>query len=256
MKIITICQKKGGNGKSTSCQNLAASFAAKGKRVLVVDLDEQGNTSSTMGILRKHLTVDAVLAGEEDILFGAALPVWDGEGVCYLGTRGGLSGVMKYLDGETGGHLILKERLAVVRGQYDYCFIDTAPSMNILTLNALCASDGVFIPLSSKYFSLKGLVQTMESIEKVQKRLNEKLRVLGMAFVIHDGRSGLASEVIGKVKEEYGELVFQTIVNQNIRIEEVQVSGRSIIYADRSDRAAFRGRCGARRSMRRWRRNC
>lgn len=242
MRVITVCQKKGGNGKSTSVQNLSAAFARRGKRVLAVDLDEQGNTSSTMGIGKGDLTVDEVLMGGKYILQGAKLPVWKHSGiVCpveYAGTRGGLSGVVRKLDGQRLGHRALADRIEKIEMRYDYCFIDTSPSMNILTLNALCTADYVFIPLSSKYFSLLGLVQTLESIEKVNKRLGLQVSVLGMGFVIHDGRSGLAREVIGKVREEYGSQVFESIVNQNIKIEEAQVRGRPIFSEWENDRGA------------------
>lgn len=232
MKVITICQKKGGNGKSTSCQNLAAVFASRCERVLVIDLDEQGNTSSTMGIKEYTLTIDEVLGTGKAVIEkhgkGWHLAVGEWGFVEYLGTRGGLSGLTRQLDSEVGGHLVLKEALELLKDRYSYCFIDTSPSMNILTLNALCASDYAFIPLSSKYFSLKGLVQTVESIGKVKERLNKGLKIIGMGFVIHDGRSNLSEEVIGKVREEYGELVFKTVVPQDIKVEEAQIAGEAV----------------------------
>ncbi len=245
MTVITICQKKGGNGKSTSCQNLSWEFARLGSKVLVIDLDEQGNTSSVMRIEEQSVTIDEVLAeGGLNRRPLKRLSRW--EMMDFLGTRGGLTGVARELDGETGGHQILKERLReIAEGiegidePYNYCFIDTSPSMNILTLNALCASDYVFIPLSSKYFSMEGLEQTMESIGKVQKRLNEGLKVLGMGFVIHDGRSVFAREMIELVREKYGELVCKTVINQNIKIEIAQYLNQTIQRYDRNNRGAI-----------------
>ena len=135
------------------------------------------------------------------------------------------------LDGEVGSHLVLKEKLAADGDDgdgFDLCLIDTSPSLNILVVNALCASEYLFIPLSSKYFSLQGLGQTLEAFAKVKSRLNPALGILALAFVIHDSRSSLAREVVEKAKTEYPELVCATTIGQNITIEEAQVKRQSI----------------------------
>lgn len=237
MTVITVGQRKGGNGKSTSALNLAASFAEKGARVLLIDLDDQKNSTSAIETLRRpEKTV-------EDLLLDAAVPVaaaavptsW--EGVSLIAASASLSGAIRELDGEVGSHLVLKEKLDAAGG-FDLCLIDTSPSLNILVVNALCASRWLFIPLSSKYFSLQGLSQTLEAYRKVHGRLNPALSILGMAFVIHDGRSALAREVVAKALSEYPELVCATLVGQNIRIEEAQVARRSILGYAPNDRGA------------------
>jgi chromosome partitioning protein len=237
MRTITVCQRKGGNGKSTSALNLAHAFALQGKKVLLIDLDEQKNTTSaiaTKGLIGD--TAEALLLNEEATVADVAeQTVW--EGVDLIAASGNLSGVIRELDEEIGSHRVLLEKLREARG-YDLCLIDTSPSLNILVINALCASTRVFIPLSSTYFSLQGLGQTLEAIGKIQQRLNPCLKVLGMAFVIHDKRSRLAREVVAKAREAYGERVCDTLVGLNIKIEEAQVKRQSILGYAPGDRGA------------------
>lgn len=238
MTTITICQRKGGNGKSTSALNLAHAFALSGLRVLLIDLDDQKNTTSaiaTHGVAVR--TVEELLVDEAVSACDVAEPTgWDG--VSLIPASASLSGAIRELDGEVGSHLVLKEKLGAVADAYDICLIDTSPSLNILVVNALVASRYVFIPLSSRYFSLQGLGQTLESVRKVSSRLNGELSVLGIAFVIHDGRSSLAKEVIEKARSEYPALVCDSSVAQNIRIEEAQVVRKSIFEYASADRGS------------------
>ena len=228
MKTITICQRKGGNGKSTAALNLSCVFAESGKRVLLIDLDDQKNSTSAINAeIPEGCTVDRLLLDENTGVADTAIATgW--EGVHLIAASAGLSGVIRELDGEVGSHAVLSEKLKDCT-DYDLCIIDTSPSLNILVVSALCASDYLFIPLSSKYFSLKGLEQTLEAYGKVKKRLNPALSVLGMAFVIHDGRSSLAKEVVSTARREYGHLVCESVIHQNIKIEEAQVLKQSII---------------------------
>jgi len=227
MTTITIGQRKGGNGKSTSALNLAHAFAQKGKRVLLIDLDDQKNSTSAIETVESvtHTVEDLLLNPEVNLSDVAVRTTW--EGVSLIAASGSLSGAIRELDGEVGSHLVLKEKLA--SETFDLCLIDTSPSLNILVVNALCASRWLFVPLSSKYFSLQGLGQTLEAFAKVKGRLNAELEILALAFVIHDGRSALAREVVEKARTEYPELVCATTIGQNIRIEEAQVLRRSIL---------------------------
>lgn len=236
MITITIGQRKGGNGKSTSALNLAHAFAQLGKRVLLIDLDDQKNATSAIAVQNPPVhTVENLLLNPSITVVDSAVPTtW--EGVSLIAASSSLSGTIRELDGEVGSHLVLKEKL--VNADFDLCLIDTSPSLNILVVNALCASDYLFIPMSSKFFSLQGLGQTLEAFKKVQARLNPALLVLGLAFVIHDGRSGLAKEVMAKAREEYPELVCSSWVGQNIKIEEAQVSRQSILSYAPTDRGA------------------
>jgi len=228
MKTITICQRKGGNGKSTSALNLAHAFALSGRRVLLIDLDDQKNTTSAIATKDvPERTVETLLVDDSMCVADVAVSTeWDG--VSLIAASASLSGAIRELDGEVGSHLVLKEKLESANDLYDVCLIDTSPSLNILVVNALVASQHVFIPLSSRYFSLQGLGQTLESVKKVAARLNPSLSVLAIAFVIHDGRSSLAKEVIAKARGEYTALVCETVVSQNIYIEEAQIVRKSI----------------------------
>ena len=240
MKIIATIQRKGGNGKSTASLNLAAAFVSHGSRVLLVDTDDQKNTTSTIPTKRPITkTVESLLFEEETEIKDVAEPtLWDG--IDLIAASSGLSSAVTNLD----GHLKLRNKLQAVEysGRYNVCIIDTSPSLNMLTVNAMCASDGIFIPLTSNYFSLEGLAQTLEAYKKVKENLNKDLRLYGAAFVIHDGRSRLACEVQDKVKEQYPELLCETVIGRNIKIEEAQVKHQSIFSYAPEDRGAFQYR--------------
>ena len=244
MITIGTIQRKGGNGKSTSSANLAAAFAEQGKRVLLVDTDDQKNTTSTIPTRRPIIkTVESLLleeeAGIEDV---AEATLWDG--VDLIAGSLGLSSVVADLDDIPDGHLQLRRKLQ--SAEYDICIIDTSPSLNLLTINAMCASRGIFIPLSSNYYSLEGLAQTLEAYQKVKEGLRKDLSLYGAAFVIHDGRSRLATEVQEKVKEQYPQLLCETVIGRNIKIEEAQVKKQSILAYAPQDRGAVQYRALAR----------
>jgi chromosome partitioning protein len=240
MTAITIGQRKGGNGKSTSALNLAHAFAMKGKKVLVIDLDDQKNSTSAIEAATPEHTVEDLLLRAEVAVAAVAVPTaW--EGVSLIAASSSLSGAIRELDGEVGSHLCLKEKLEGTSA-FDICLIDTSPSLNILVVNALCASRYLFIPLSSKYFSLQGLGQTLEAFAKVKGRLNPELEILALAFVIHDGRSALAREVVEKARAEYPDLVCVATIGQNIKIEEAQVKRQSIFTYAAEDRGSVQYR--------------
>ena len=238
MKTIAVVQRKGGNGKSTSCLNLARCLSLKEKKVLIVDLDDQKNSTQSIPFESKIVhAVDELLVNDElSVRDAVTATAW--KGVNVIAGSSNLSGVIRELDGEVGSHLVLKEKLDEVKDDFDFCLIDTSPSLNILVVNALCTADYAFIPLSSKYFSLQGLGQTLESISKVQKRLSPNLKILGIAFVIYDGRASLSKEVVSKTSEEYKDYVLKSVVNQNVRIEEAQTVRQTIFDYKRTDRGS------------------
>jgi len=234
--IVTITQRKGGVGKTTATLNLASVLAEMNYRVLIIDLDDQQNTTrSVSSLVESTKTIEDLLLKDltlKDVAFQT-----DWQNVYILNASSNLSGVVKYLDGEVGGHLILKEKL-VKDNEFDFVLIDTSPSLNILVINALCASQFMFIPLSSKYLSLQGLAQTIESFKKVTDRLNPDLKLLGIGFVQHDKRNVLANEVLEQVKEAFPNDLFKTLIGINIKIEEAQVKKQSILSYAPNDRGA------------------
>ena len=188
-KIITVINRKGGVGKSTSTLNLGCVLGELGHKVLIIDLDDQQNASgslSKMSVKTTNTIEDLLL--NDDVKLKNSVVKTEWANVSLVPSSSSLSGVVKYLDGEVGGHLVLGEKLldcfvadaprnddeanASCNDVFDYILIDTSPSLNILVINALCASDYIFIPLSSKYFSMQGLAQTLESFKKISKRLN------------------------------------------------------------------------------------
>jgi len=240
MNIITICQRKGGVGKSTSCLNLACVFGEMGLKVLLIDLDDQQNTTKSISAVSEtDYTIEDLLL-QDDISLDKVTVKTSWNNVSILPASGNLSGVVKNLDGELGGHLILKEKLT--GNNFDVVLIDTSPSLNILVVNALCASSFMFIPLTSKYFSLQGLKKTIESFKKICSRLNPALKLLGIAFVNHDKRSSLANEVVEEVYAKYPDETFKNIVGINIKIEEAQVKKESIVSYCPDDKGALQYR--------------
>ena len=237
MKVISTIQRKGGNGKSTAAANLAAAFAEQGKRVLLIDTDDQKNTTSTIPTKRPAAyTVENLLFDRYTTLEDAAEEtLWSG--VHLISGSGNLSAAAAKLDQMTEGHKQLLSKLLFSKW-YDLCIIDTSPSLNMLTVNAMCASHGIFIPLSSNYYSLEGLAQTLEAYRKVREGLRKDLKLYGAAFVIHDGRTRLANEVQEKVKEQYPDLLCETVIGRNIKIEEAQVQKQSIFSYAPDDRGA------------------
>lgn len=236
MTTITICQRKGGVGKSTATLNLACVFGELGYKVLIIDLDDQQNTTKSISaIVEGEKTIEDLLLKEEVKLKDAVVESnW--KNVFILPASSNLSGVVKYLDGEVGGHLILKEKLN--DENFDFVLIDTSPSLNILVLNALCSSQYMFIPLSSKYLSLQGLKQTIDAFKKVAGRLNPDLKLLGIGFVNHDKRNVLANEVVDQVFNNFKDDALKTMIGINIKIEEAQVKKESILTYAPEDRGS------------------
>jgi chromosome partitioning protein len=236
MTTITICQRKGGVGKSTATLNLACVFGELGYKVLIIDLDDQQNTTKSISaIVESSKTIEDLLL-KEDVKLKDAVVESNWKNVYILPASSNLSGVVKYLDGEVGGHLILKEKLN--DESFDFVLIDTSPSLNILVLNALCSSQYMFIPLSSKYLSLQGLKQTIDAFKKVAGRLNPDLKLLGIGFVNHDKRNVLANEVVEQVFNNFKDDALKTMVGINIKIEEAQVKKESILTYAPEDRGS------------------
>ena len=237
-KIISVANQKGGVGKTTTAVNLSAALAVLEKQVLLVDCDPQANATSGLGVNPDELEngVYECLMGEidaEDVIYETDTPNLD-----LLPTRIDLVGAEVELVNENGREQFLSRVLEPLRGDYDYIIIDCSPSLGLITLNALTASDSVIIPIQSEYFALEGLGKLLNTVRIVQTRLNPKLAIEGLLITMFDNRLRLARQVVEDVRSHFGQLVFQTIIFRNTKLAEAPSYGKSIIMHDAASTGA------------------
>ena len=234
-RIIAIANQKGGVGKTTTVINLSASLAELGKKVLTVDMDPQGNTSSGLGLDKDNLdmTVYQLMIGECELVECRYASVVDGVDV--LPATVHLAGAEVELIGIPKSQFILKNGLAGGKNEYDYILIDCPPSLNLLTINAMTAADAVLVPIQCEYYALEGLSQLLYTIGLVQKSLNPKLEIEGVVFTMYDARTNLSMQVVENVKENLRQNIYKTIIPRNVRLAEAPSHGLPInLYDSRS----------------------
>lgn len=231
-KITAVANQKGGVGKTTSAINIAASLAAAGKRVLLIDTDPQGNTTSGLGINKDDLngSIYDLYAGVktiEDIIQNSTIDF-----LSIVASNIDLIGAELELMDKDGRESILKHAVEPLRNQYDYIYIDCPPSLSLLTLNALVAADGLLIPMQCEYYALEGISMLLRTYELIKTSFNDSLEIEGILLTMFDGRTTLANQVTGELRKHFGDKVYQTVIPRNVTLAEAPSHGKPVILYD------------------------
>jgi chromosome partitioning protein len=231
-RILALTNQKGGVGKTTTTINLATALAACGRRVLIIDLDPQGNASTGLGIGRegrKVTSYDILVSGAS--VASATIPTIV-PGMVLVPSSLDLSGAELELVTEWRREYRLRDALEPVREEYEYILIDCPPSLNLLTLNALVASDAVIVPLQCEFYALEGLTHLLQTVEKVKRALNPRLNIQGVVLTMYDKRNNLCELVAADVRGHFGAAVYETVIPRNVKVSEAPSHGKPVLLYD------------------------
>ncbi len=237
-KIIAIANQKGGVGKTTTSINLAASLGVLEKKVLLIDADPQANATSGLGINVETVEIGTYQLLEHSNSAKEAVISTDTPNLDIIPSHIDLVAIEIELVDKDEREYMLKKALAEIKNEYDYILIDCAPSLGLLTLNALTAADAVIIPIQCEYFALEGLGKLLNTIKSVQKIHNPELDIEGLLLTMYDARLRLSNQVVEEVQKHFNNMVFQTIIQRNVRLSEAPSYGENIIKYDASSKGA------------------
>lgn len=237
-KIVAIANQKGGVGKTTTCINLAASMAATKRKVLVVDLDPQGNATMASGVDKYQVDSTAYELLVEDAPFDQVVCRKTTGHYDLIAANGDVTAAEIKLIEVFAREVRLKNALASVRDNYDFIFIDCPPSLNLLTINAMAAADSVLVPMQCEYFALEGLTALMDTISKLAAVVNDNLKIEGILRTMYDPRNRLANEVSDQLKKHFGSKVYRTVIPRNVRLAEAPSHGKPAMYYDKQSAGA------------------
>ncbi len=237
-KTIVVANQKGGVGKTTTAINLSASLAKMGERVLVVDMDPQGNASSGLGADKNSLegTIYELLLGTEEL--SDCLITGLGDNLDLIPANINFSGAEIELIDFPDKEFLLKRVLEQVKKGYDFIVIDCPPSLNLMTINSMCAADAVLVPVQCEYYALEGLTQLIHTIDLVRERLNHDLVIDGVVFTMYDVRTNLSQQVVKNVKENLDLFFYESVIPRNIRLAEAPSYGMSVVEYDPGSKGA------------------
>lgn len=237
-RVLAIINQKGGVGKSTTAVNLSAALGEAGKKVLVIDLDPQGNTTSGYGIEKEDLTTDIYDALLQDEPMGNTIVETVEENVYVVPATIQLAGAEIELVSRMARESILKNAIAEIADEFDYVFIDCPPSLGLLTLNALTAADGLLIPIQCEYYALEGVTKLMETTSMVQKSLNPDLGIFGVLMTMYDSRTTLSNQVVAEVRNFFGDQVFDVVIPRSVKLSEAPSFGLPITQYNPGNKGA------------------